>query len=60
MAVKKSNEKITVEAMCTVIWQEKGEYVNQPVRTFDKAWHKALEMAPSELVFVGFVRKEEK
>lgn len=50
--------EITVEAMCTVIWQDEDGYKNQPVRTFDKAWHKALEVWPSELVFVGFVRKE--
>lgn len=56
MAVKKSNEKITVEAMCSVSHAGGVE----KIRTFDKAWHRALEVAPATLTFVSFVRKEEK
>ncbi len=56
MAVKKSNEKISVEAMCEVTHSGGVERI----RTFDKAWHRALDVTPATLTFVGFVRKEEK
>lgn len=56
MAVKKSNEKVTVEAMC-IVTHAGGE---ERIRTFDKAWHRLLEVQPGTLTFHGFVRKEEK
>lgn len=56
MAAAKKDEKITVEALCTVT-HDGGE---ERIRTFDKAWHRALEVWPATLTFVNFVRKEEK
>jgi hypothetical protein len=58
MASKKKDEKeITVEALVRVTAPD----FDQEIRTFDKAWHKALELpVPVRLSFVAFVRKLEK
>lgn len=51
----KKEEKITVEAELTVSYGDTKEII----RTFDKAWHRALELPmPVRVSFNSFVRKE--
>lgn len=49
---KKDQNKVTVVAECTV----ESESGIETIRSFDKAWHRALEVAPAKLTFQRFVR----
>jgi hypothetical protein len=53
--MKKDDKDISVEAQCRVTSPNGVEVV----RTFDRAWHRALELPqPVNIQFIAFVRKE--
>jgi hypothetical protein len=57
MPAKKKDDEITVEALVRVT----APGFDHEIRTFDKAWHQALELpVPVRMSFVAFVRKLEK